>query len=182
MIQRNSELSVRRQCELLGVTRSTVYYEPQPEDAESLQHKEIIMGRIDYWHTAMPFLGTRKIVAQLRGEGYAVGRKLVRSYMHSMGIHTIYPKPNLSKRNFRESVVPYLLRNKVVSFPNQVWSIDITYIKMYHGHRLVQSQGCWLDIVRYVGYPTSLGSCPECCGELRHTGYSKFGPGQSIHQ
>ena len=67
--------------------------------------------------------------AQLRGEGYAVGRKLVRSYMQEMGIHAVYPKPNLSKRNFTEAIVPYLLRNKVVSFLNQVWSIDITYIK-----------------------------------------------------
>lgn len=136
------------------MSRSTVYYEPQPEDAESRQHKEIIMGRIDYWHTAMPFLGTRKIVAQLRGEGYAVGRKLVRSYMHEMGIHTIYPKPNLSKRNFRESVVPYLLRNKVVSFPNQVWSIDITYIKMYHGHMYLTAIIDWFSR-KVVGWTLS---------------------------
>ena len=92
------------------------------------------MGRIDYWHTTMPFLGTRKIAAKLCAEGYAVGRKLIRAYMQEMGIHTVYPKPNLSKRNFKESIVPYLLRNKVVSFPNQVWSIDITYIKMYRHH------------------------------------------------
>ena len=125
---------MRRQCELLGVTRSTVYYEPMPEDEEAQQRKETVMARIDYWHTTMPFLGTRKIAAQLRAEGFAVGRKLVRAYMQEMGIHAVYPKPNLSKRNFKEAIVPYLLRNKVVSFPNQVWSIDITYIKMHHGH------------------------------------------------
>ena len=59
MIRTNFELSVRRQCELLGVTRSTLYYEPKPEDKEARQRKEAIMSRIDYWHTTMPFLGTR---------------------------------------------------------------------------------------------------------------------------
>ena len=145
---------MRRQCELLGVTRSTVYYEPKPEDDEARQRKEAIMGRIDYWHTTMPFLGTRKIAVQLRGEGYAVGRKLVRSYMRDMGIHAVYPKPNLSKRNFKEAIVPYLLRNKVVSFPNQVWSIDITYIKMYYGHMYLTAIIDWFSR-KIVGWTLS---------------------------
>ena len=145
MIRTSSDLSVRRQCELLGVTRSRLYYEPKPEDEETRQRKEAIMARIDYWHTTMPFLGTRKLATQLRGEGYAVGRKLVRSYMLEMGIHAVYPKPNLSKRNFKESIVPYLLRNKEVSFPNQVWSIDITYIKMHHGHMYLTAVIDWFS-------------------------------------
>ena len=145
MIRTSSKLSVRRQCELLGVTRSTVYYEPTPEDVEARQRKEAVMARIDYWHTTMPYLGTRKLAAQLRAEGFAVGRKLVRAYMQEMGIHAVYPKPNLSKRNFREAIVPYLLRNKVVSFPNQVWSIDITYIKMYHGHMYLTAVIDWFS-------------------------------------
>ena len=98
---------MRRQCELLHITRSTLYYEPKQPDAAALLLKEEIMP---------------------------VGRKLVRSCMQEMGIHAVYPKANLSKRNFRESVVPYLLRNKVVYFPNQVWSVDITYIKMHRRH------------------------------------------------
>lgn len=96
--------------------------------------REAIMARIDHWHTQMPGIGARKLVVQLKNEGFAVGRKLVRRLMDEMGLQAIYPKANLSKRNFRESVVPYLLRNKEVFFPNQVWSIDITYIKMQHGH------------------------------------------------
>ncbi len=92
------------------------------------------MARIDYWHTEMPYIGTRKMVTQLAIDLVFVGRKLVRRLMFDMGIHALYPKPNLSKRNFKESIVPYLLRNKVVFLPNQVWSIDITYIKMQHGH------------------------------------------------
>ncbi len=92
------------------------------------------MARIDYWHTTMPYMGCRKIVKMLQSEGFKVGRKLVRRLMGEMGIHAIYPKANLSKRNFKESVVPYLLRNKAVFLPNQVWSIDITYIKMHRSH------------------------------------------------
>lgn len=96
-------------------------------DEQEVERRETIMPRIDYWHTQMPYLGNRRITAQLRKEGYIVGHKLIRRYMHEMGIHTIYPKPNLSKRSFKESVVPYLLKDKAVSSPKQVWSIDITY-------------------------------------------------------
>ena len=133
-MEKNHDLSVRRQCELLHITRSTLYYEPKQQDDAALLLKEEIMARIDFWHTQFPCMGTRKLAVKLCQEGYHVGRKLVRSFMREMGIHTVYPKANLSKRNFRESVVPYLLRNKAVFFPNQVWSIDITYIKMHRGH------------------------------------------------
>lgn len=92
------------------------------------------MVRIDFWHTEMPFLGTRKMAVKLSDDGFCVGRKLVRRLMAEMGIHAPYPKANLSKRNFKQSIVPYLLKNKMVFLPNQVWSIDITYIKMQHGH------------------------------------------------
>jgi putative transposase len=143
LIRTDSELSVRRQCELLGVTRSTVYYEPKQPGEDAVLLKEKIMSRIDFWHTEMPWMGTRKIVVKLREDGYSVGRKLVRRYMWEMGIYTVCPKPNLSKRNFKEAIVPYLLRNKVVSFPNQVWSIDITYIKMYHGHMYLTAVIDW---------------------------------------
>ena len=133
-MKKDEKLSVRRQCELLGISRTQAYYEPRLPDKHKLERKEMIMSRIDYWHTQMPYLGTRRIVEQLRKEGYVVGRKSVRSYMREMGIHAVYPKPHLSKRNFKESVVPYLLKNKLISVPNLVWSIDITYIKMGRSH------------------------------------------------
>lgn len=136
---------MRRQCELLGLTRSTVYYEPKQPDETAQRMKEEIMSRIDYWHTALPCMGTRKLAVKLRTEGYAVGRKLVRAYMQEMGIHAVYPKPNLSKRNFKEAIVPYLLRNKAISFPNQAWSIDITYIKMQHGHMYLTAIIDWFS-------------------------------------
>ena len=92
------------------------------------------MARLDFWHTQIPAMGVRKLVVKLREEGFAVGRKLIRRLMSEMGICAVYPKVNLSKRNFKETIVPYLLRNKTVSFPNQVWSIDITYIRMNRSH------------------------------------------------
>ena len=101
------------------------------------------MARLDYWHTQLPASGSRKLVVKLREEGYPVGRKLVRRLMREMGLCAIYPQPNLSKRNFREAIVPYLLRNKVVSFPNQVWSIDITYIRMSHSHMYLTAVIDW---------------------------------------
>lgn len=92
------------------------------------------MERIDYLHTVMPYLGSRRLAKKLNEEGYHVCRKTVRLLMQKMCIAALYPKGNLSKRNFKEAIVPYLLRHYIVSRPNQVWSIDITYIKMKHGH------------------------------------------------
>ena len=124
LIQKSSaELSVRRQCELLHINHSSLYKKSVVSDEAKRFLREELMDRLDYWHTTLPALGSRKLAAKLQSEGYDVGRKLVRRLMSEMRICAIYPKPNLSKRNFRESIVPYLLRNKVVSFPNQVWSI-----------------------------------------------------------
>ena len=105
--------------------------EPEPEAVEL---KEAIMAEMDRIHTKHPYMGQRKIVKKLEEAGFKVGRKLVRNYMQQMGIFPIYPKPNLSKRNFKEGIMPYLLRNMNIYMPNQVWSIDITFIKMLHGH------------------------------------------------
>lgn len=101
------------------------------------------MGRIDYWHNEFPGIGSRKIVVLLNEEGYGVGRKCVRNCMAEMGIHAIYPKINLSKRNFKQSTVPYVLRNYIANFPNQVWSIDITYIKTHHSHMYLTALIDW---------------------------------------
>lgn len=92
--------------------------------------------------------------AKLRTEGYEVGRKLMRSLMREMGLYAVYPKPNLSKRNFKEGLVPYLLRNKAVDFPNQVWSIDITYIKMDRSHMYLTAVIDWFSR-KIVGWQLS---------------------------
>lgn len=134
MIRKDDSLSVRRQCELLDVNRSGLYYKPVTPDSTKLEQDEAMMEQIDKLHTAYPYLGSRKIARMLSDQGTPVTRKVVRRLMRIMGIYAIYPKVNLSKRNQREAIMPYLLRNYHVDFPNQVWSIDITYIHMPHGH------------------------------------------------
>lgn len=134
LLTKESEISIRRQCDLLSINRSSIYYVPVEADKERLLLQEKLMERIDYWHTTMPYLGSRKITKLLGHEGFKVCRKTVRILLERMSITAIYPKENLSKRNFKEAIVPYLLRNYKVTAANQVWSIDITYIKMHHGH------------------------------------------------
>jgi len=151
MIQKDDKLSVRRQCELLGINRSSLYYEPKEPDEAYLALQEELMKRIDYWHTKQPYLGSRKLVIQLRKDGYTICRKTVRRLMNQMGIHAIYPKMNLSKRNFKEAIVPYLLRNYEANFPNQVWSIDITYIPMKRSHMYLTALIDWCSR-KIVGY------------------------------
>lgn len=134
MVTKSSELSVRRQCELLGVNRSDIYRKPVAPDEGKRLRDEHDMARIDYWHTQMPYLGSRRIACRLRDEGIDIGRKRVRNLMCKMGLLAVYPKPNLSKRDFKESIVPYRLKNKLIFLPNQAWSIDITYLKMRGSH------------------------------------------------
>lgn len=134
LVTKKTNISIRRQCELLSINRSSLYYEPCEVNLQKALRQEKLMERIDFWHTTMPYLGSRKITKLLNDEGFNVCRKTVRILMQQMCITAIYPKENLSKRNFREAIVPYLLRNYKVTAPNQVWSIDITYIKMKHSH------------------------------------------------
>ena len=103
------------------------------------------MGRLDYHQTYHPTFGSRKLVILLRRDGYEVGRKLVRRLMQEMGLYTIYPKENLSKRNFKETIVPYLLRNRQIQFPNEVWSVDITYIKLHDTHMYLTAIIDWFS-------------------------------------
>lgn len=175
MIQNNNaDLSVRRQCELLGINHSSVYTKPSTPNEEKRLLRETLMARLDYWHTTLPALGSRKLAVKLQEDGYQVGRKLVRRLMREMGIWAVYPKPNLSKRNFQESIVPYLLRNKVVSFPNQVWSIDITYIKLNRGHMYLTAIIDWHSR-KIVGWNLSdtLGLQPIL--ETVHNAVDRFG-------
>ena len=111
MIQKTNELSVRRQCELLNVNRSSLYYFPKPENQAKIALREELMVHIDALHTNFPYFSSRKILVKLKDAGYTVCRKIVRKLMQEMAIYVIYPKENLSKRNFKETIVPYLLRN-----------------------------------------------------------------------
>lgn len=139
---------------MLGIPRSTYSYQAVEPDEEEIAYREEIMAEIDQIHTQSPYIGQRKMTRMLREKGYPVGRKRVRSYMQQMGVYPIYPKPNFSKRNFKEGVVPYLLRNMPIYLPNQVWAIDITYIKMAHGHMCLTAIIDWYSR-KIVGWELS---------------------------
>lgn len=114
------------QADLLTLSRSGIYYRPRRPAAEEVALKH----RIDELYTQHPFYGSRRITAQLRRDGLEVNRKAVQRHMREMGIAGISPGPNLSRRAHGEQVYPYLLRDITSSYPNHVWGIDITYIRL----------------------------------------------------
>jgi len=123
------EISVRRQCELLGVNRSGLYYEPLGESKENLR----LMRLLDEQYTRTPFYGSRKMREWLMTGGHAVNRKRISRLLALMGIEAMYPKPKLSEPGEGHRIYPYLLRGTTVERVNQVWSTDITYIRMAQG-------------------------------------------------
>lgn len=143
LVRSHSDLSVERQCELLELNVSTYYYKPAEKTAEELARAEKVRAAIDRWHTDMPYLGSRKLAAAITAEGLSTNRKEIRRFMREMGIYAVFPKPNLSKRNKEHRIYPYLLRNKPIFLPNQVWAVDITYIKMKHGHMYLTAVIDW---------------------------------------
>ena len=121
--------TVGRQAELLGISRSSVYYQPRPVAPETLQ----LMHRIDEIYTKWPFYGVRQITSQLHDEKYVVNHKRVHRLMQEMGIQGVIPKRNLSKNDKWHVKYPYLLRGVAIKRVNQVWGTDITYIRMPKG-------------------------------------------------
>ncbi len=120
---------MRRQCHLLGLTRSSLYYEPVEVSAEELR----LMREIDQRYTRRPFYGSRRIVLELREAGYDVNRKRVQRLMRIMGLQALVPGPHTSKPHPEHPIYPYLLRGLEVARPNQVWAADITYIPLESG-------------------------------------------------
>jgi putative transposase len=129
MINRDHDLPMIRQAELLNFSRSIIYYAPQPISADDLA----IMRRIDEFHMNHPFAGSRMLRDLLRLEGIEIGRDRVRTMMRRMGIEAVYRRPNTSKPAPGHKIYPYLLRGLAVERPNQVWAMDITYIPMARG-------------------------------------------------
>jgi putative transposase len=111
------------------VSRSSLYYQPRAPSAEEIALKH----RIDEIYTQYPFYGSRRITEQLRRDGWEINRKAVQRHMREMGLEAIYPGPNLSKRRQQDQIYPYLLRGLVITQANQVWGIDITYVRLYQG-------------------------------------------------
>lgn len=118
------------QAELLSVSRSRLYYAPRPPQVQEV----CIKHRLDEWYTKRPCLGTRKLVTLLAQEGLTVGRHTIRRYRAEMGLATLHPKPNLSRPSGAgHKVYPYLLRGLSIERPDQVWGVDITYIRLRGG-------------------------------------------------
>lgn len=140
----NKELSIAEQADLLSLNRTSIYYKPLPPSEEEIAIKR----RIDEIYTQYPFYGYRRITAQLRREGVMVNHKRIQRYMQEMGIQGICPGPNLSKRNKENTVYPYLLAELTIDHPNQVWGIDITYIRLKHGWLYLVAIMDWFS--RYV--------------------------------
>ena len=141
----DSQLSVRRQCELLGLNRSTLYYEPAPETAANLA----LMKLMDKQYTDHPFYGSRKMTEWLQKVmELGVNRKRVQRLMRLMGLEAVYPKPKLSLPGQGHKVVPYLLRDVTIARVDQVWSTDITYVPMPNGFMYLAAVIDWYS--RYV--------------------------------
>jgi len=141
----NEQISIRRQCELLGLNRSTLYHKPEPVEEEEIQ----LMRMIDEIYTRCPFYGSRRITAQLnRDHGEQWNRKRIQRLMRIMGIRGVAPGPDTSKPHPENKIYPYLLRGLSIDQVNQVWSTDITYIPMAKGFMYLVAVIDWYS--RYV--------------------------------
>jgi putative transposase len=129
MIDRQHPLPVVRQCQILEIARSSVYYVPQPVSAADLA----LMRRIDELHLQYPFAGSRMLRDLLRLNGALIGRKHVATLMRRMGVEALYRRPRTTKPHPGHKVFPYLLRHRQITAPNQVWAMDISYIPMRRG-------------------------------------------------
>ena len=121
----HSELSLRRQCQLIGVSRSSAYYKPSPLKAEDLE----IMRVIDDQYLKIPTYGSRSMRNHLRRLGYKINRKRVQRLMRRMGISAIYPRPRTSKPHPDHKIYPYLLKGLDINEPNMVWAADISVLQ-----------------------------------------------------
>ncbi|MGI6457401.1 MAG: IS3 family transposase [bacterium] len=138
------QISITRQCELLGVSRASYYYHPKGESDSNV----LLMNLIDEQYTRTPFYGIRRIREWLRTQGHVVNRKRIARLMRVMGLEAIYPRPRLSQANEQHHKYPYLLKGVQIEFPNQVWSIDITYIRLRQGFVYLVAILDWFS--RYV--------------------------------
>jgi putative transposase len=171
MIDRGAVMTVKRQTELLDLTRSNLYYRPRPVSERDL----LLMRRIDEMHLEAPYFGARKLAAQLRREGHEIGRKHVRTLMQRMGIEALYRKPRTSIPAREAAIYPYLLENRVIERPNEAWASDITYLPMAHGFLYLMAI---LDLAsrKVLAWRLSNTLTAHFCIEALEEALKKFGP------
>ena len=170
MIDRGSKLPVTRQCELLDLNRTGVYYTPRPVSEADLK----LMRRIDELHLEHPFYGARKLAKQLQREGFMVGRLHVTTLMRRMGIEALYRKPRTSIPARGDTIYPYLLEHLVIDRPNQVWASDLTYLPMAHGFLYLVAI---LDVAsrKVLAFRVSNTMTPDFCVEALQEALARFG-------
>jgi putative transposase len=172
MINREHELSLVRQCELLELARSSAYYQRLPVSEADLA----LMRRLDELHLKWPFLGTRRLAPVLNAEGFGVGRKHVATLMRKMGISALYRKPRTSTpgAGAAHRVYPYLLRGLALERPNQVWAADITYIPMAKGFLYLVAIMDWATR-RVLSFRTSNTLSTHFCVEALNEALAQYG-------
>jgi len=138
------EISLGRQCELLGLARSSLYYQPRGESERNLK----LLRLLDEQYTWTPFYGVPRMTAWLGTQGEVVNEKRVRRLLRVLGLEAIYPKPRLSDAAAGHKIYPYLLRKVAITRVNQVWSTDITYIRLRQGFIYLVAVIDWFS--RYV--------------------------------
>lgn len=170
MINRQHPLSVVAQCKLLGGPRARVYRLPTPPSATKLDP----MRRIDRLHLEHPFMGSRSIQDQLNRQGIAISRGRVKALMRRMGIAAVYQKPRTTVPNFKHKVYPYLLRNRAITRPNEVWCADITYIPMPKGFAYLVAVMDWASR-KVLSWRLSNTMTTDFCTEVLEEAITKYG-------
>jgi putative transposase len=163
-------LPLARQAQELGISRSSLYYDPQPVSATDLA----LMRRMDELHLAYPFAGSRMLRDLLIAEGFAVGRLHVSTLMKRMGLEALYRKPNTSKPTPGHQIYPYLLRKLPITRPNQVWAMDITYIPMARGFVYLAAVVDWFSR-RVLAWRLSITLEAAFCIEALEEALARYG-------
>jgi putative transposase len=170
MIDRQHQLPVVRQCEILELSRSSAYYQRKPVPAADLA----LMRRIDEFHLNLPFAGGRMLRDLLRLAGLWVSRQRVARLMRKMGVEAIYRRPNTSRRHPAHPVFPYLLRALTITRPNHVWAMDITYIPMQRGFVYLAAVLDWATR-RVLAWRLSITMTTDFCIEAVEEAIAKYG-------
>lgn len=170
MIDTTHKLPVTRQAKLLDLSRSSVYYRPEPTSEADLA----LMRRIDELHLEHPFAGSRMIRDLLRLAGHAIGRKRVATLMRRIGIEALYRRRNTSKRHAAHRIYPYLLRNVAIERPNHVWAMDITYLPMKRGFVYLAVVLDWATR-RVLSWRVSNSMTADFCVEALEEAIARYG-------
>jgi putative transposase len=170
MIDRSHALPLIRQAEALGISRGSLYYQPQPASGADLA----VMRRMDELHLDYPFAGSRMLRDLLVTEGFTVGRLHVATLMKRMGIEALYRKPNTSKPAPGHQIYPYLLRKLPITRPNQVWAMDITYIPMARGFVYLAAVVDWFSR-RVLAWRLSITLEAAFCIEALEEALARYG-------